>query len=411
MKGKKFIMSNEMLSISELNNIVKKTISSLENGKAQIFEISEQALNEYENLDKKLNFIQDKVQKTIDETEVLEKIEKESRKELMLVSKNFHVYSEDDIKECYEAVKDIQVKLALKREQERQLILQRTELERQIRNMKEIVERSEYLASHVGAAMSYLTGSLYNISDTIEDLQKKELLGVKVIMAQEEERQRISRDIHDGPAQSLTNIVIKCEVCEKLFNVDSERTKKEIEELKSLARASLKEIREIIFDLRPMSLDDLGLIPTLEQYTTKFSRDTGIDIILDSYDREFSIDPITEVAVFRIVQEALNNIKKHSQASQCTIELAIKDELLVGKIIDNGTGFDIEKIKKPKQSLEYDSGFGIYSMKQRAELLKGKLDIESEQGGGTTIVLEVPLWNNEKVAKEEYNGKDKSHDC
>src|SRR5690606_22428678 len=180
--------------------------------------------------------------------------------------------SEEDIKGAYETTKDFQIKLALKREQERQLILQRTDLEHQIIKMKEIVKRSEYLASHVAVAMSYLTGALFDIGETLEELQKKEILGVKVITAQEEERQRISRDIHDGPAQSLTNIVIKCEICEKLFDIDLERAKEEIKDLKNLARDSLKELREIIFDLRPMSLDDLGLVPTLEQYTAKFQR-------------------------------------------------------------------------------------------------------------------------------------------
>ena len=404
-------MPKETISISELNNVVKETIKSLENGKIQMFEISEQALNEYKNLDKKLQLIQESVKETIDETETLEKIEKECRKELMLVSKNFHVYSENDIKKAYEKVKNIQVKLALKREQERQLISHRAELERQIRNMKDIVERSEYLASHVGVAMNYLTGSLYNISDTIEDLQKKELLGVKVIMAQEEERQRISRDIHDGPAQSLTNIVIKCEVCEKLFDIDSERTKKEVSELKGLARDSLKEIREIIFDLRPMSLDDLGLVPTLEQYTAKFTRDNEIEVVLNSYNRGLEIDPVIEVAVFRIIQEALNNIKKHSQANRCIINLAIEENFLIAQIIDNGIGFNIQDIKDSKYPSEYDSGFGIANMKQRAELLKGILTIQSKQGRGTAIALKVPLFDNNEFTEEEYDGRDKGYDC
>src|SRR5699024_1289849 len=279
--------------------------------------------------------------------EVLEKIEKESRKNLMIVSKNYHTFDEKAIKKAYNTTKDIQIKLVLKREQERQLISQRTELERQLRNMKKIVERSEYLTSHVSIAMGYLSGALSSVSDTLEDLQKKELLGVKIITAQEEERQRISRDIHDGPAQSLTNIVIKCEICEKLFDIDRQRTKDEIHALKGLARDSLKEIREIIFDLRPMSLDDLGLVPTLEQYTAKYSRDNGIDIILHLYDREIDIESIIEVAIFRIIQEALNNIKKHSRAKKTIIALSIKDGKLIGTITDDGIGFDIQKIKRP----------------------------------------------------------------
>lgn len=404
-------MDKEGLSISELNRVIQETIQALENGKTQMFEISEQAISEYRNLDNKLQKLKENVKTVIDEIELFEEIEKRNRQQLMLVSKNFHIYSEANIKKAYEKVKDIQVRLALKREQERQLISQRTELERQIRNMNNIVERSEYLASHVGVAMNYLAGSLYDISDTIEDLQKKELLGVKVIMAQEEERQRISRDMHDGLAQSLTNIVIKSEICEKLFDIDSVRTKNEIHELKGLARNSLKEIREIIFDLRPMSLDDLGLMPTLEQYTAKFARDTGIEICIRPYDKRFTVDPIIEVAVFRIVQEALNNIKKHSQASSCIIDIGIEGGFLTAKIMDNGVGFDTKSLKKPEKLSCYYSGFGIYNMKQRAELLRGILNIESKPGDGTSIVLKVPLFNSNEFTEEEHNGRDNSDDC
>lgn len=394
-------MSNNIPDISQLNAIVKETIDALEEGKAKIFEISEQAQNEYKELKAKLHLIQEKVQHIIKETELLEKKELERRKKLMLVSKNFNIYSEDDIKGAYEATKDLQIKLALKREQERQLILQRTDLEHQIIKIKDIIERSEYLTSHVAVAMEYLTGALFNIGNTLEDLQKKEILGVRVITAQEEERQRISRDIHDGPAQSLTNILIKCEICEKLFDIDLERAKEEIKDLKNLARDSLKELREIIFDLRPMSLDDFGLVPTLEQYTAKFQRDTQINVKLNLYSNEVEIDPVIEVAAFRIIQEALNNIKKHSQGTKCSIELSIENNKLVGTIKDNGIGFDLEEANKPKQNLKYDSGFGIYSMRQRAELLKGKVNIETEQGKGTAVKFEIPLCVGDNAIETE----------
>lgn len=394
-------MSNNIPDISQLNAIVKETIDALEEGKAKIFEISEQAQNEYKELKAKLHLIQEKVQHIIKETELLEKKELERRKKLMLVSKNFNIYSEDDIKGAYEATKDLQIKLALKREQERQLILQRTDLEHQIIKIKDIIERSEYLTSHVAVAMEYLTGALFNIGNTLEDLQKKEILGVRVITAQEEERQRISRDIHDGPAQSLTNILIKCEICEKLFDIDLERAKEEIKDLKNLARDSLKELREIIFDLRPMSLDDLGLVPTLEQYTAKFQRDTQINVKLNLYSNEVEIDPVIEVVAFRIIQEALNNIKKHSQGTKCSIELSIENNKLVGTIKDNGIGFDLEEANKPKQNLKYDSGFGIYSMRQRAELLKGKVNIETEQGKGTAVKFEIPLCVGDNAIETE----------
>ena len=102
------------------------------------------------------------------------RIEKESRYRLMMVSKNFNKYSEDDIKHTYDMTRELQIKLALKREQERQLIAQRTEMEMRMRKVKDTMERAEYLATHVAAAMNYLSGSLSNIRDTIEDLQNKE---------------------------------------------------------------------------------------------------------------------------------------------------------------------------------------------------------------------------------------------
>src|SRR5699024_210954 len=120
-------------------------------------------------------------------------------------------------------------------------------------------------------------------------------------------------------------------------------------------------------------------------------RDSGIDIILHLYDREIDIESIIEVAIFRIIQEALNNIKKHSRAKKTIIALSIKDGKLIGTITDDGIGFDIQKIKRPKKGLNYTNGFGIYNMRQRAELLEGRLDIKSCKGEGTVIRLEIPL--------------------
>ncbi len=399
-------MSEEVFSPEQLDNIVKKTIDALENGKKQIFEISEGARHEWKELEDKFAQLQEKVKSTIEEVEQLSILEKESRHRLMIVSKNFKFYSEQDIKKAYETTRDIQIKLALKREQEQQLIAQRTEIEMRMRRVKNTLERAECLVTHVTVAMNYLTSSLVNISDTLEELQKKELLGMRIIMAQEEERQRVARDIHDGPAQSMSNIVLKCEICEKLLEVDKEKTKNQINELKQLVRGSLKEIRKIIFDLRPMSLDDLGLIPTLQRYISNFTHDTGIDVVLDLYSQDEKIEKVMEVAVFRIIQEALNNIQKHSNATRAFIQLKNRDGLLKGKVVDNGIGFDADEVQKVKKEDIRDGGFGIYGMRQRAELLKGKLTIESRKGKGTTVLLEIPI---NPTDKEELYEKNKSN--
>jgi len=376
----------------QLDEIVKKAIEALENGKKQIFEIAESARQEWKDLEVKFAELQGKVKEAIEEVERLSIIEKESRYRLMVVSKNFKLYSEDDIKKAYDTARELQIKLALKKENEQYLIAQRTELEMRIRRLREIVERAEYLVTHVAVAMNYLADTLTNISSTIHELQKKEMLGIKIISAQEQERQRLARDIHDGPAQSLSNIVLKCELCEKLMDRDPDRARKQIGELKQIVKSSLQEIRRIIFDLRPMSLDDLGLVPTLQRYVATFIEETGIDVDLEVYDLDKNaVDKVIEVAVFRIAQEALNNIKKHSKASKANIKIYIKDGFLNGSISDNGIGFDKQKVEEQKRANICEGGFGIYGMKQRAELLKGKLVVRSEEGKGTTVLVQIPI--------------------
>nr|MBO2494460.1 histidine kinase [Clostridia bacterium] len=387
----------EKISPEQLNEIVKKAIDALEDGKKQIFEIAESARQEWKDLEIKLAELQSKVREVIEEVERLSHLEKESRYRLMILSKNFKIYSEDEIKRAYDIAREMQIKLALKKENEQYLIAQRTELEMRIRRAREIVERAEYLITHVATAMSYLIDALNNISRTIDELQQKEMMGIRIISAQEQERQRLARDIHDGPAQSLSNIVLKCELCEKLLDRNPDKAREQINELKQLVKSSLQEIRRIIFGLRPMSLDDLGLVPTLQRYVATFIEETGIDVTLEVYDLdEVTVDKVVEVAVFRIIQEALSNIKKHSKATRAHIKLYIKNGFLMGRIVDNGIGFDKVKVEEQRRANIHESGFGIYGMRQRAELLKGKLCIQSQEGKGTTVLLQIPVNSIEK---------------
>ena len=393
-------MGDKILQPEFLDEIVRKTITSLESGKKQIFEIADEARNEWQELEYKCASLKNKVKETIEEVEKLYSLEKESRQRLMIVSKNFKIYTEEDIKKAYDATRDFQIKLALSKDREQNLKAQRNELETRIRKMRNTLERADYLVSHVAVAMNYLINSLMNISNTLEEMQKKELLGIQVIMAQEEERQRLARDIHDGPAQSLSNIILKCEICEKFFETDLKKAKQEIKDLKKLVRSSLKELRDIIFDLRPMSLDDLGLIPTIHGYVSKFYEETGIKVELNLFEQSAEIDPIVEVAVFRIIQEALSNIKKHSKADRTVIRIQVNDGMLKATVSDNGVGFDYDRrLKHNKDNISTD-GYGIYGMRQRAELLKGKLNLESQLGKGTTIVLDVPIQLKKKGESE-----------
>ena len=389
-------MSKDSICLAQMDQIVQKTIAAIEKGKKEIFEIAEECRQECKRLESCIDELKVKIVKTIEEVKRLEKLEKKSRYKLMVISRDLKKYDEEDIRKAYDETKDLQIQVLIYRKQEEQLIAQRTDLEHQLRRMRSTLERAEYITSHVASAMNYLKIALTNIDDTILEIQKKEELGIRVIMAQEEERQRVARDIHDGPAQSLSDLALKTELCEKLVDMDIDRARDEIRDLKKLVRSSLQEIRKIIFDLRPMSLDDLGLIATLKQYTNRFMKETGIDVILETYPEHIGINPLIEVAVFRIIQEALNNVVKHANATQVFISLKIIEDMLIGSVIDNGEGFDIKNESfSHSRNISY-GGFGIYSMKQRAELMKGKFSIKSFVGKGTTIRIEIPLNPQEK---------------
>ena len=383
-------MKYTSVSISRLEQIIKNTVKTIDESKQQIYDIYEQAHTELLELKEDLHTINKRITETIQETEQLEILEKKSRRDLMEVSRNFCYYTEEDIEKAYDTAKNYQVQLALKREQEQQMIQKRKEIEKRLRHTQKILEMAQNLISHVAVAMDFLTGDLSSLGETMEDIHQKELMGIRIIRAQEEERQRIARDIHDGPAQSMSNIVLKAEICEKLIDLDMNKTKAELKELKELVRCSLREIRKIIFDLRPMSLDDLGLIPTIQRYLANYKTDTSIDMVFNYNDEIKESRGLVDVALFRIIQEALSNVKKYSKADRVIITINNDGETVTMKIKDNGVGFDVDRALK-EIYLDDMRGFGLHSMKQRVELLNGFFNIKSIVDKGTEITVKIPI--------------------
>lgn len=260
------------INVAQLDKIIKRTIRVINESKSEIYEIAESSRRECKRLEDELEELKEQVKQLISEIEVLEVALKDSKRRLMLINKNFSLHTQEELKEAYEKADNLRVELAVKREMERFLIKRRNELEIRIKDTLKTVQRADKLITQVGAALGYLTGDLQEISLQLEGLQHKQLLGLKIIKAQEEERQRVARDIHDGPAQMLSNVVLKAEICERLIDVDLDQARSELQNLKKIVRDSLQDVRKIIYNLRPMSLDDLGLIPTLQRYILTFRR-------------------------------------------------------------------------------------------------------------------------------------------
>jgi two-component system sensor histidine kinase DegS len=388
-------MANKV-DVANLDKIIKRTIEAINNSKVELFDIAESAKKECNRLEQELKDLQEQTLELIDCVEILEDELKSSKKYLMFVSKNYDKYSEEEIKEAYEKADSIRLELAIKREKEQFFIKRRNDLEIRLKDSIKTAEKAEKLITNVGISLGCLTGDLQQVTSQLEDMQHKQMMGLRIIKAQEEERQRVAREIHDGPAQSMSNIVLKAEICERLVDTEPVRAKEELNNLKSVVRETLQDVRKIIYNLRPMSLDDLGLIPTLQRYIITFQEESNIFVSFKTRGTCEEIRPVVSLAVFRLVQEAISNVKKHAKAHNVSISLEFLEKEMKLFIIDDGMGFNVEDLKLRKEDI--NSGFGLYSMRERVELLNGNFEIISAIGKGTRLNITVPLIPEEEVS-------------
>ncbi len=213
--------------------------------------------------------------------------------------------------------------------------------------------------------------------------------GLSVLEAQEIDRQRIARDLHDSTVQSLTSLVHKAELCVKLIDIDTTRAKLELTSMSNTIKTVINDMRGIIYNLKPMTLDDLGLTITLERYASRLMDLNNINVIIHSNEETKEILPVIKVTLFRIIQEACNNVIKHANASLITIDINYEEHNITVSIKDNGTGFDINN--SISDGTKHSSSFGLSIMKERISLLSGTVDIKSEKGKGTTVIVSAPL--------------------
>jgi len=209
----------------------------------------------------------------------------------------------------------------------------------------------------------------------------------RIVQTQEQLRQRIAQQLHDGPAQALANVVLSAEICEQTIDHDVGRTRSELVSLKNAVSTTLRETRKFIFDLRPMTLDDLGLFPTLKRYTQDLMQKTGIQVTFASHGTEQRLPPAIEISLFRIAQEALSNVVNHAKARQAIVSLQVHEQGVTLTIEDDGQGFDVDQVMHAAQARPT---VGLTSMYERAEMLKTRLKIESIPGRGTRVELTVP---------------------
>ncbi|AIQ49720.1 histidine kinase [Paenibacillus sp. FSL R7-0273] len=370
-----------------IDRVIKNTIDVMESSKYQIFEIMHVARDELAALTKELQRVMEETDETLQKVDKLELQYHRSRIRLTEVSRDFVRYSEKDIRIAYEKATELQLELMMTREREIYLRSRRDELQLRVRSVENSVERAESIGSQMSVVIEYLAGEMGQVSRIVETAKNRQMIGLKIILAQEEERKRIAREIHDGPAQMLANLVLRTEIVERmLVKQEFGLVQDEVIDLKGQVRYSLEEMRKVIFNLRPMALDDLGLIPTLRKYVHDFEEKTKIRTTFETRGKEHRLSSAMEAAVYRLVQEGLTNAAKHAYPSYVLVEITYQAQLIKIVVKDNGLGFNVKKVSEQGSR----ESFGLVGMRERVELLEGRMEIESAENQGTSIVIHIP---------------------
>ncbi|MFT8323026.1 MAG: sensor histidine kinase [Bacillus sp. (in: firmicutes)] len=368
-----------------LDFILETMIETVGSSKDEIFRIGEQCRQDYETLTEELKEIRTLVLQTIEQGDKLEIQSRFARKRLSEVSKHFNEYSELEVREAYEKAHSLQMELSMNRHLEKQYRDRRDDIERRLVGLDETIERADHLVTQIAVVMNYLISDLKQVGEVLEDAKQKQDFGLKIIGAQEEERKRLSREIHDGPAQMMANVMMRSDLIERIYKENgADEAFQEIKNLKVMVRSALYEVRRIIYDLRPMALDDLGLVPTLKKYLqTIEDYHHSTNIVFSTIGKETRLPSKYEVALFRLVQESVQNALKHAQAEVINVRLEMLRDQVIVLIKDDGKGFKKEEKKQ--------ESFGLIGMRERVELLKGELTIDTKLGKGTIVMINVPI--------------------
>lgn len=285
---------------------------------------------------------------------------------------NFETLPREDIKEAYEALNDVQQRLFTMRGQLEKLQSDQRNLERLAefqRKMIELMDGSNPLPTAGGRRRGVDQPNV-----------------IRVIQTEEAVRQGLVRKMHDSVASSISNFILQAEICQRFFDVNPDRARTELNALKSSAGTTFSNVKDFIFDLRPMMLDDLGVIPTLRRYAESFQEKNGIPVPITVTGVERRLESHIEVTVFRNVQELLQNAMSHAQATQIQVQVDMGQEQVTAVVEDNGSGFNVDDTLNGNNKT-----IGLATLRERTEMLGGELNIHSNIGQGTRVEFSIPI--------------------
>jgi signal transduction histidine kinase len=268
-----------------------------------------------------------------------------------------------------DALRKRNVELAVSTRQLRQEIVQR-------KSAEESLKRSE---RHHGQLLE----QSWQMQEQLRFLSRQ------LLSAQEEERKRISRELHDVIAQTLTSINVRLSALKKAATFNTKSLARNIARTQQLVQRSVDIVHRFARELRPAVLDDLGLIPALHTFMKSFREQTGIRVSLSAFAAVEQANDDKRTVLFRVAQEALTNVARHAQASEAEVRIQKLDGAICMKIKDNGKGFNKERLSHGKKNKR----LGLLGMRERVEMVHGNFAVESAPGKGTTIQAQIPLAN------------------
>jgi len=343
----------------------EKTLSPLQ-------QMAEDTRKEYDQTQRELKEIDILIQQTSAEVDRLAQRNAQVNNRLRQLEMNFDTVPRSDIQEVYTALVDAQKRLFMMRGQLEKLQSDQQRLQRYVNRLARFIEVVQ------GTEMTKSRSMPSEASDQPPPV-------IRIIETQEQERHRLVRQLHDGPAQSLTNLILQAEICERLFDSDAARARIELGNLKTAVVSTFQKVRDFMSDLRPMMLDDLGLIPAMKRYVDTFNEKSGVPTTLSVAGSERRLAPYKEVTIFRVTQELLNNVRQHANATRIQVNLDLDDDMVRTSVEDNGSGFN------PQEVLAAGSkSIGLVAQRERIEMLGGELHIDSGTGRGTRISFEIP---------------------
>ncbi len=312
------------------------------------------------------------IKQTAAEVERLTQSYQQTTNYVRQLNTNFDTLPREDIREAYMTLNATQQKMLTMRGQLEKLQSDQRNLERTAALQRRLLEITS------GQPVMLPTEKPRRM-----DLDNSNI--VRVIQTEEAARQSLVRKMHDGPASSLSNFILQAEICQRYFDVDSERARIELNSLKSTAAATFNQVKNFIFDLRPMMLDDLGVVPTLRRYVeTLQENNVTVPITVTGVERR--LESHIEVTIFRGVQELLTNALDHAEATQYQVLVDMGPERISAVVEDNGIGFDPDEVYRSNQPY-----IGLSSLRERIEMLGGELKINSRLGQGTRADFQIPL--------------------